>query len=78
MKIEFEVPDELIGENAKKQFVSELQRIVNAKVVNAVQKYTHEIEQAVDLHLSRRITDMEIKGLIDKAVLEKLSDLDRL
>jgi len=75
MDVKFTIPDEILQTTIKETVMRQVNAIVDNQVRTQMGRYKGAIERAVDEHLSKRVTDLEVKGLIDKALVERIKTL---
>ena len=73
-QIEIEVPDSVLREMVVNSCVQHLKVKIDEVVRERVKQVTHVLENAVDVHLSKRLTNDDIKKMIDGAVTQRIRE----
>lgn len=74
MIVEIDIPEAELREITVQATLRALQNILQRICQEKVQKMQSSLEQAVDVHLNKRLTDGDIKKMIESAVEQRIRE----
>lgn len=75
MEITFDIPDTVIQATVKDAVMRQLQQTITEQVVRQRERWQGQVEKAVDVHLAKRLTDEDLKKVIDSAVAQRVREI---
>jgi hypothetical protein len=76
MKIEFDIPEELFQSLVKESVVKAFSQLVERHAAQAVAQVSSRVDEAIEVALAKRVTDLELKSMIDKSLVERIKNLE--
>ncbi len=74
MEITVVINDEMLDGPIREAVSRAVNELVKRKSNELISKYHDKIENAIDIYLSKKLTDDKIKSMIDSQVVEHLSN----